>query len=419
MAGALLAVTASSSGCVVFGGGVSGQPDFIGDYRVGYTICASGSPMCEFAGNTNTLATPATGQGLVGFRVPIDVVPAATATSNGPEALTFSQSPSYAAELERLAPAPPGSRWVGYISAVTSYSNTSGPQRILLEIFSKLPQGSDGSPFASPVATDLRVGARQVTPSAPATRPVSCGPSLTSVFDDDPGVGTAGVICVDDDTHFTAHLRDLGILAAGARASGQAGTLAVLPYTLRYAGNAVPGADYALTAATTLTGATLAVTPGSLLPPPDSESQALVAVGIPAGARAGSYDVTLTAALANGQTRTGVGRLTVTPSVAGARGGGGAPARLRLAMLLPSRLSAAAARRRGIAVLIGANKPGRARVRLFQGPGRRPKASKAVRLRVPGPVRVVLRSRKLLEGPFRVVILADGRTFVRRATLAR
>lgn len=284
-AGALAAVTASSSGCVVFNGGVAGQPEIIGDFRVGYTICASGSPMCEFPGNTNTLATSATGQGLVGFRVPVDVVPAATATSNGPEALAFTQSPSYAAELERLAPAPPGSRWVGYISAAISYSTTGGPQRINLEIFSKLPQGADGSPFASPVAADLRVGARQVTPSAPASRPVSCGPSLTSVFDDDPGTGTAGVICVDDETHFTNHLRDLGILAAGAHASGQAGTLAILPYTLRYAGNAVPGADYALTAASTLPGATLAVTPGSLLPAPDSDSQALVAVGIPAGAR--------------------------------------------------------------------------------------------------------------------------------------
>ena len=37
-----------------------------------------------------------------------------------------------------------------------------------------------------------------------------------------------------------------------------------------------------------------------------------MAVGIPAGARAGTYDVTLTAKLANGQTRTRTGKLTVT-----------------------------------------------------------------------------------------------------------
>ena len=267
--------------------------------------------MCQFAGNSNTLATSAIGQGLVGFRVPVNVVPAATATSSGPEALAFSQSPSFAAELERLAPAPPGSRWVGYVSAVTSYSSAGGPQRINLEIFSKLPQGADGSPFRVP-GGDRPEGRRAPGGAERAREPARLmRPSLTSVFDDDPGPGTAGVICVDDETHFTNHLRDLGILGAGARASGQAGTLAILPYTLRYAGNAVPGADYALTAASTLPGATLAVTPGSLLPAPDSDSQALVAVGIPAGARPATYDVTLTARLANGQTRRGVGRLTV------------------------------------------------------------------------------------------------------------
>ena len=34
-----------------------------------------------------------------------------------------------------------------------------------------------------------------------------------------------------------------------------------------------------------------------------------MAVGIPAGAKAGTYDVTLTARLANGQTRTRIGKL--------------------------------------------------------------------------------------------------------------
>ncbi len=58
-------------------------------------------------------------------------------------------------------------------------------------------------------------------------------------------------------------------------------------------------------------------------------------------------------------------------------------------------------------------------MQLFQGPGTKPKASKGVRLRVPGPVRVVLKSPNLKAGPYRIVIAADGRRFVRRATLAR
>ena len=42
-----------------------------------------------------------------------------------------------------------------------------------------------------------------------------------------------------------------------------------------------------------------------------------------------------------------------------------------------------------------------------------------MRLKVPGPDRVVLKSAKLRKGPYRVVIRADGRTFVRRAALIK
>lgn len=99
--------------------------------------------------------------------------------------------------------------------------------------------------------------------------------------------------------------------------------------------------------------------------------------------------------------------------------GGGPAARLRLTTILPRRLSAALARRKGIVVLIGATKAAVARVQLFQGKGKLRKASKRVRLRVPGPVRVVLKSSKLRKGRYRVVIRADGGTFVRRAALTR
>ncbi len=110
-----------------------------------------------------------------------------------------------------------------------------------------------------------------------------------------------------------------------------------------------------------------------------------MAVGIPAGAKAGTYDVTLSARLANGQTRTRIGRLTVTGGGGGTTGGS---TKLKLTTVLPKGLSAVAARTSGIAVLIGSNKTGSARVQLFQGTGRKnkkPKATKSVRLKVPGP----------------------------------
>ena len=42
-----------------------------------------------------------------------------------------------------------------------------------------------------------------------------------------------------------------------------------------------------------------------------------------------------------------------------------------------------------------------------------------MRLRVPGPTRVVLRSQKLKKGAYKVVITAGGRTFVKRSSLTK
>ena len=141
-----------------------------------------------------------------------------------------------------------------------------------------------------------------------------------------------------------------------------------------------------------------------------------MAVGIPAGARAGTYDVTLTAKLATGQTRSRTGKLTVHRRRRRRDDRRRDDREAEADHVLPKGLSAATARESGIAVLIGATKKATARVKLFQGTGRknrRPKASKGVRLQVPGPAQVILKSEKLHAGPYRVVIRAGGRNFVR------
>ena len=306
--------------------------------------------------------------------------------------------------------------------AIASYAPESGPQALSASLALALGQGADGSPFAGGLAADLVIGARQVTDAFPATRPVTCGGSLTTLFDEDPADPTVtAVICKDDAFDFSVPTRDLGIVSARATAGARPGTLAILPFALRYSGlEGGPQTIYGLTAASALPGAALAVTPGTVAPATDSTSQALVAVGIPAAARPGTYDVTLTARLANGQTRRGVGRLTVPGGGGGgaAGGGGGGPAaRLRLTIALPKRLSLAQARSRGIVVLVGATKAARARVLLFQGRGTTPKASRRVSLRAPGPTRVILRSRRLRMGTCRIVVRADGRSLVRRVVL--
>jgi hypothetical protein len=413
---AALAVVPLLSGCVVFKFiGYGPQAEFIGDLPITVVACASGSADCAPLGSSGVPAVSGTGQILLGLRVPDGVTVPSSFTSTGPEALAFSQSPSYAAELQRLDPAQPGTRWHGFISAVTNYATASGPQTVTLAFGLKLGRGAGGGPFPGSLESEMRLGGRAVHAAAPGSRPVACGPSLATLYDEDPSVAVdIYVICSDNSNSATNLIRDLGVLD-GAAGSGPAGGVEIMPFAVRYVGFAAPPPDFRLAATTKLPGATVAVTPATLAPENNSTSLAQVAVGIPPGARAGKYDVTLTARLANGQTRAGTGTLTVLPGAVA----GGPAARLRLTTILPRRLSAKTARRRGIVVLIGATKGGPARVQLFQGKGKRPKASKRVRLRVPGPTKVVLRSSKLRKGPYRVVILADGRTFVRRAALIK
>jgi hypothetical protein len=414
----LAAAATLTSGCAVVSGfGLISQPEVIGDLEAPFNICASGSTNCP-NGQSGLIAVDGSGQLLVGLRAKDEVGFPATLTSVSP-AVTFAASPTYSAELQRLSPAPAGTHWAGYISQTLAYTAGSGPQTVSPRIVLSLRRGADGSPFKGPVQTTILVGSRLVTPTAPATRPVTCGSALTTVNQQDT------TICHDGSGSFGQGTRDLGVLPAAAETAAQSG-LATLAFPLRYAGTASPQASFSLVASSTLPGALFAVTPDTYLPPTDGSTQARVAVGVPAGARPGTYEVTLTARLGNGQARSATSKLTVRPAPAGATGGGAGPgvaasvsARLRLTTILPRRLSAAVARRRGIVVLIGATKAGPARVRLFQGRGKKPKASKRARLKVPGPVKVVLRSAALRKGPYRVVIRADGRSFVRRAVLAR
>ena len=96
--------------------------------------------------------------------------------------------------------------------------------------------------------------------------------------------------------------------------------------------------------------------------------------------------MTLTARLANGQARAGTGTLTVLR---------GRPAGRPRACADHDPAPAPVGKdgeRRGIVVLIRGHKGGTARVQLFPGRGDREKATKRVRLRVPGPIKVVLKS---------------------------
>lgn len=416
--GAVLA----SSGCVSLDNVFADQDDVVGDVTVFGTACQSGSAGCSGIdiANGDLAGTTGEGQLMVGYRIPANVTPP-TVVEGDTAGVTFSASPTYAAELERLKPAGPGRRWAGYIS--TTMDVGAADKNIALRGRFGLQQGADGAPFAGPLAYRMVIGERPVGPDAPANRPVVCGPDLVQA-------GPDLTICVDsplvatiDGPDLTEATRDLGILT-GATGSGQAGTTVTVPFTARYAGSSTAGANFALSAATTVPGGTAVVTPGSLLPATDSSNPVSVAVAVPAGTAPGNYDVTLTATLGT-QSRVRTGTLTVVAPPAAPAGpttgggltpGGTAPPALRLTGALPARLAFLTARGKGVKVVVRSNRSGRAVMRLVQ----RGKVvvTKTVTLRN-GSTTVVLRSRKVVAGAYRVTVTftATRRVVTLRGTL--
>ena len=145
--------------------------------------------------------------------------------------LSFVDNPRYASELQRLDPAGDGRKWVGYLSATGSYSETSGPQSLVVAPEFGLAQAADGSPFATPFAYRVVAGGRAVQATTSGFRPVSCGASLTAFND-------AG-ICVDSSLPLALiGTRDLGIVAGGRDA--ERGALATVPFVVGYSGSRPP-----------------------------------------------------------------------------------------------------------------------------------------------------------------------------------
>ncbi len=422
-AGALLVPLLS--GCAVLSsvgfGGTTGLPTH------SVQICASGQTgayPCRDKGNSGLDATSGFRQLVLGVQIPAGVGAPETLVTQAPASLQFTPSPGYAAELQRLQPAPAGRRCVGWISPSFNYDAANDSyegQRLVVSAEWRLPRGADGAPYAQgTITSDWVVGVRNVTSVATATRPVACGTSLTTANRDVDDASSPGfTYCLDSSVSVTSAASDLGVVTTGARATGSPGSLVTMPFILR-SGSADGGVTPLSTAATTtLPGASLAGTPAALpQPPKNGDVTALVAVGIPANAAPGVYDVTFTASkgpYGPNFFRSGTGKLTVLASSAGSGGqagpGGGAAGRRTFATILPRRLTVAAARAAGVPVLLGSSVAGPARVRLRQGPTRKPTVSigKRVRLKAPGPVKVTFRSRKLAKGPYRVQVLVSGK----------
>ena len=393
LGGAILA----SSGCVSLDDIDAGQNFVIGDVEIAGTACQSGSAGCSNIDVANFNLAGATGpaQLLVAYRVPAGLTAPLTIGADAP-AVTFTASPTYSAELERLSPAGAGRKWAGFISSTVDLGAADKDVRVTSTW--KLPQGADGSPFAGPMAYRMIIGGRVPSAENPADAPVVCGPDFST-----PGPGAT--VCLDSpllatlsEPDLTRATRDLGILT-GATATGQSGTTVIVPFTAKYAGTSTSAANFALSATTAVPGGTAVVTPGSLLPATDSTNPVSVAVTVPAGTAPGNYDVTLTATLGT-QTRVRTGTVTVTaPPVVTPPP---APVIARISGSLPSRLAFLTARSKGVKVVIRSTVGGRAVVRLVQGG--KALVARNVTLRSSGGTTVVLKSKKVKAGSYRITV---------------
>jgi hypothetical protein len=334
----LLAVVAAIavSGCAEFDPShppSATQTQTLGSVAVNVTVCATQSgasaPAAGACTQSNGNSQESTGnvgsypsQLFLGFRVPAGTgAPASFSSSStgpsdsGPQ-LQFAQNSQYAGELQRLEPAPAGEEWVGYTSQYVSYNTGGGDQNFAATIDFGLPTHADGSPFPGPFTWQAVVGGRQFNDSGTPARdaPVDCENSLTTPYG---GPATPDWICVDDQapetlgTDNTLVTRDAGIVP-GSPASAVAGTVASVPFTLAYAGPATPAATFDLAAGTSLPGVSATPSQGTLIPASNSTTPLSVSVPVPANAAPGTYAVTLSGVLPDGEKRTGTAQLTVT-----------------------------------------------------------------------------------------------------------
>jgi hypothetical protein len=328
-------------GCVSIQSITSEQQDVVGKLRLTFTICASDigvdadatnedHPGCPDLGNGGLEAatlpddTPLPTQILFGLRVPTGTGTPATLSATpvpAPPAvgtIVLRRSAGYESVLQAAAPAPGGSTWVGYMSDPYLFDNgASGvvTQSTQMSVDLALPPTGDGGPFVGPLPVRPVLGSRRVSAALPADRPIDCG--------DDPYRGWPRgffifpeIVCIDTPTalqmpsSFNFQTRDFGVLAGKATASP--GQTVTLPFNVRGAGALPAGLTAALSAATALPGAGV-VTPsvGSAALSNGSDTRVTVPVAIPKAAGPGVFDVSVTGRLENGQTRTGVAKLTV------------------------------------------------------------------------------------------------------------
>lgn len=322
------------SGCFVITADSPSQQNTIGDVVVHTEACVSGTTCTDTGNSTSTFGTASqspNGQLLLAYRVPDGYgAPAQITSTSGTPQLVMDASPSYVQQLTTLASAPTGEHWVGYISQTVTTPNDA--QYVFDTHFTR-PPAQNGVPSGVPFQYLTVTGGRTVDATLSETRDVACGAdfaALTSLLTEEspppPGTPGGGTTCVDspsvassatqlpaDTVLFT---RDLGI-TPGAAVANRNSTVNV-PFTLNFVGPADPSAVFTLASGINgLAGATSTPAAPTFNPPANSSTVTNAVVKVPANAAPGTYQVPFSATLANGQTRSAVGTLTVLKDTTG------------------------------------------------------------------------------------------------------
>lgn len=323
VAAAVLAL--SISACAVFKEGSLqlSQPGGIGNVRVHFELCTDPN-----VGGCAANEDEGQSQYLLVFSVPAGSKPPATITATPvgagapivysrndqvaqsyDEAITsFSQAISEPVEWP-----PAGSEGVGYLSSV--FTEEKGEVREwAVDADFGLPTPADGGPYAGPFALTFASGWREVSPTAPADRPVHCvDPTQGPPEDGD-------AVCAPEEG-IQVHELGTSDLKIGTSSGSTAfiGGKATFAFPLSFASTAGTPPTFTVAATSTLPKAGLKLSDASFAPPaPDptthrsAADSRVVTVTVPKNAKPGVYDVTLTAAAAQGGSASQTAQLTVT-----------------------------------------------------------------------------------------------------------
>jgi hypothetical protein len=413
------------SGCVVIQSESATQANVIGNsVTVSTVLCASSAAAaapCNSPGVSNQYAptgpnTSASGQLLVGYRIPAGVTAPATITTTVPSQdqdgnaitvmLTLTQDVGYTAGLTGLIPPPAGTQWVGYVSDTETYLS-SGLQTVTIAPTFGLPVG-----FVGPFTWRSVVGYR---PSVLASTPVTCpAPFPGAVASKIPGQSS---VCVDYPDAGTINgppnalaTGDLSITPPG-NPTVSAGSSASLAFVALLAGGNPSGGTFAASVSTTVPGVTPTVTPGTFVPGANSNTPLTVALSVPASTPVGAYDVTVTATV-SGLARSATSHITVTLSKAAAAAS--AKAKLTLSV---KKTSLKLARKTGVSLTVTLSKKSAISLVAVQA---KPKVSVTVRKTLKARKKTVLlvKSAKFHKGKVTITFKGGGVTRVTTVTLS-